>query len=115
MDIKQLEPVEVVRDEYGCWMHPEFREYLDKHHYNQEQLSEDEWESLKRHFNIQTVNFYLDGSVSPDDWEQMMDEPNLSKWDPIWPDGFFLIDIGFTEDDAIAIFAREISDGSEVV
>ena len=29
MEIKQLNPVEVVRDETGSWIHPEFLNYLN--------------------------------------------------------------------------------------
>ena len=32
-----------------------------------------------------------------------MDDCDITKWDPIAPTGFFLIDIGFSEDDAYAI------------
>ncbi|USR72553.1 hypothetical protein [Acinetobacter junii] len=48
----------------------------------------------------------MESSVSSDDWESMMDDCDISKWEPIAPHGFFLIDIGFSEDDAYAIFAR---------
>jgi len=113
MDI-QLKPAEIVRDEYGSWMHPEYREYLEKHHENQEWINQSEWNELKRHFNIETTSLHLEGSVSGDEWEHIMDACDLSKWDPIAPHGFFLIDIHFTEDDAVAVFAREIRPESEV-
>ena len=109
MEINQLKPADIVRDESGFWSHPEFSDYLEKHHENQEWISQAEWDELKLYFNIQTVNIYLESSVSEDDWEQMMDDCDLSIWDPIAPNGFFLIDINFTEDDAVAIFAREIT------
>ena len=109
MEINQLKPVDIVRHESGFWSHPEFNAYFDKHHENQECIFQAEWVELKRYFNIQTVNIYLESSVSSDEWEQMMDDCDLSKWDPIAPNGFFLIDINFTEDDAVAIFAREIT------
>lgn len=108
MEIKQLKPAEVVRDECGMWIHPEFRSYLDVNHDNQEWLSKEEWSELKRHFNIETVVIYMELSVSEDDWEEMMDSSDIRKWNPIAPNGFFLIDMSFTEDDAYAIFAREI-------
>jgi excisionase family DNA binding protein len=37
-----------------------------------------------------------------------MDSSDLSKWDPLAPHGFFLIEIGFTEDGAEALFAKEV-------
>lgn len=108
MEINQLKPVEVVRDEYGSWIHPEYRKYLDEHHENQEWLSQSEWDAIKRHFNIETVSFYLESCTSMDDWEKMMENADLTDWKPIAPNGFFLMDIHFTEDDAIAVFARPI-------
>jgi len=40
----------------------------------------------------------------------MMDDCDITKWDPIAPNGFFLIDINFSEDDAYALFARNKSE-----
>lgn len=114
MDINQLKPTEIVRDEYGSWIHPEYQKYLDQHHENQEWLSQDEWNEVKRYFNIETVQFYLEACVSEDTWEKMMDDTDLSEWNPVAPDGFFLMDIHFTEDDAVAVFAREKQEESEV-
>ena len=70
--------------------------------FNETKLSNE----LKRHFNIQTVTFWMEGHVNPDDWETMMDACDITKWNPIAPNGFFLIDIHFSEDDAYALFAR---------
>jgi hypothetical protein len=81
----QLKPCEVVRNRFGCWVHPVY---------------------IKRHFNIETVTFWMESSVNSDDWETMMDDCDITKWEPIAPNGFFLIDINFSEDDAYAIFAR---------
>ncbi len=114
MEAKQLKPAEIIRDEYGQWIHPEISKYWDDNFGYAEYIKSEDWERLKNYFNIQTVAFHLDGSVSDDDYEKMMDECDLSKWDPIAPTGFFLMSISFTEDDAVAIFAREIRKESEV-
>lgn len=106
MDIKQLNPVEVVRDETGSWIHPEFLNYLNNLDGDAEFITDKEWSELKNHFNVETVTLWMESSVSSDDWESMMDDCDMSKWDPIAPHGFLLIDIGFSEDDAYAIFAR---------
>lgn len=106
MDIKQLTPVEIKRDETGSWIHPEFLNYLNSLDGDAEFISDKEWCELKNHFNVETVTLWMESSVSSDDWESMMDDCDMSKWDPIAPHGFFLIDIGFSEDDAYAIFAR---------
>ena len=106
MDIKQLTPVEIKRDETGSWIHPDFLNYLNSLESESDFFTNEEWAELKRHFNIETVTLWMESSVSSDDWESMMDKCDMSKWDPIAPHGFFLIDIGFSEDDAYAIFAR---------
>ncbi|MDC4730812.1 hypothetical protein NQ785_08615 [Acinetobacter baumannii] len=106
--INQLKPVEVVRNQYGEWTHPEVDAYLknilgdDAEFMNQEQ-----WDELKRHFNIVTVKTYLESTVSPDEFDEIMDDADLSKWQPLAPHGFFLMSIYFTEDGADAIWAKE--------
>lgn len=110
MEKNQLKPVDVVRWEGGHWAHPDYLKYVDEHFGDQESISIAEWYELKRYFNIQTVSLWLSASVSEDDFEEIMEmeKVDLSKWNPIAPDGFFLIDIGYTEEDAQAIFARPI-------
>ena len=49
---------------------------------------------------------YLEASVSSDDFDEIMDGCDLSKWNPIAPHGFFLFSINFTEDGAEAIWAK---------
>ena len=106
MEIKQLTPVEIKRDETGSWIHPEFLKYLNSLEDDAEFITNEDWRKFKNHFNVETVTLWMESSVSSDDWESMMDDCDISKWDPIAPHGFFLIDIGFSEDDAYAIFAR---------
>ncbi|EXE11919.1 hypothetical protein J559_3178 [Acinetobacter sp. 983759] len=106
MSIKNLEPMEIIRNEMGTWTHPVFSEYMNEHLENEEYVSADEWKKFKNHFDVDTVTFWMESSVNSDDWEVMMDDSDITKWEPIAPNGFFLIDINFSEDDAYAIFAR---------
>ncbi|MCU4309532.1 hypothetical protein [Acinetobacter radioresistens] len=106
MSFKNLEPIEIIRSEMGTWTHPAFSEYMNENLKNEEYVSSDEWKKFKNHFDVDTVTFWMESSVSPDDWEIMMDDSDITKWEPIAPNGFFLIDINFSEDDAYAIFAR---------
>lgn len=115
MKFKQLAPVDVVLGKYGQWSHPDLVEYIHENiDDNAEYITNEQWSELKKHFNIETVTFWLSSCVSSDDFEQIMDDCDLSKWNISEPNGFFLIDIGFTEEDAQAIFAREIRKESEV-
>ena len=106
MKDKKLEPTEIVRGEMGTWTHPVYSKYLSENLDGKERVDRDEWEQLKSYFGIQTVTYWMEGHVNPDDWERMMDASDITDWDPIAPTGFFLIDIHFSEDDAYALFAR---------
>ena len=105
--INQLMPVEDVRNSHGEWIHPEVDAYWESNFgADTESISGDDWNELKRHFNIVTVKMYLEASVSSDDFDEIMDGCDLSKWNPIAPHGFFLFSINFTEDGAEAIWAK---------
>lgn len=106
MELKKLEPMDVIRSEMGTWTHPVYMEYINEELGDIEFMTKDEWDSLRNHFNVDTVTFWMESSVNSDDWETMMDDCDITKWNPIAPNGFFLIDINFSEDDAYAIFAR---------
>jgi len=56
------------------------------------------------------VNHFKKNSFSLiiDQYLEIMDSSDLSKWDPLAPHGYFLIEIGFTEDGAEALFAKEV-------
>ena len=112
--IEQLTPVEVDRDDCGQWSHPKLVKYLDEIIGDEDYVTTEQWEKFKKDFNIETVTFWLSACVSGDEFEQIMDDCDLSKWNINEPNGFFLIDIAFTEEDAQAIFAREIRQDSEV-
>ncbi|WP_313390400.1 hypothetical protein [Acinetobacter sp.] len=106
MEDSKLGPTEIVRGEMGTWTHPVYSKYMNEHLENEEYVSREEWEKFKSHFGVDTVMFWMESLVNSDDWEIMMDDCDITKWDPIAPNGFFLIDINFSEDDAYAIFAR---------
>ena len=109
--INQLMPVEDVRNSHGEWIHPDVGAYWESNFgADTESISGDDWNELKRHFNIVTVKMYLEASVSSDDFEEIMDDCDLSKWNPIAPHGFFLFSINFTEDGAEAIWAKAKTD-----
>lgn len=105
VETKQLEPAEIIRSEMGTWTHPVYSQYLETLG-DSEFISQEQWSDFKKHFDIDTVTLWMESSVNSDDWEIMMDNTDITKWDPIAPTGFFLIDISFSEDDAYAIFAR---------
>lgn len=103
----QLKPCEVVRNRFGCWVHPVYLKYLNDHFADTEYISREDWDELKRYLNIVTVTMHLESCVSADEHDEIMDSCDLSAWVPPIPHGFFIIDISFTEDGAEAIFAKE--------
>lgn len=104
--MNKLEPMEVARSEIGTWSHPIYTDYINQIMGDLEYISRSGWDAFKNRFNVDTVTFWMESSVNSDDWESMMDDCDITKWEPIAPNGFFLIDINFSEDDAYAIFAR---------
>ena len=36
---------------------------------------------MKKHFNIDTVTIWMESSINSDDWEKMMDDCDITKWD----------------------------------
>lgn len=104
--MNKLEPMEVIRTEMGTWTHPEYAKYLAEKFDDAEWIDQKDWDNFRKELNIDTVTFWMESTINSDDWEIMMDECDITKWDPIAPNGFFLVDINFSEDDAYAIFAR---------
>lgn len=113
IETNQLKPCEIKRDKYGLWIHPVYLKYIQDHFGDSEWISQKQYDELKKHFNIVTARIYLEGSVSEDLYEEITQSSNLTKWEPIAPHGFFLIQIANTDDDAYALFAKKIERMSE--
>lgn len=106
-----LHRTKVNRSENGEWIHPELGKYWEINFGGDvEDLDVEQWEELKRYFNIDTITFDLESCVSEKVYEKMMDSCDLSKWKPIPPNHYFLISINYTEDGASAVFAKQKSD-----
>lgn len=108
IDTNQLKPCEIKRDKYGSWIHPVYLKYIQDHFGDSEWISQKQYDALKKYFNIVTTRIYLEGSVSEDLYEEISKSSDLTKWDPIAPHGFFLIQIGQNDDDIFALFAKQI-------
>ncbi|VXA58239.1 conserved hypothetical protein [Acinetobacter proteolyticus] len=108
IDTNQLKPCEIKRDKYGSWIHPVYLKYIQDHFGNSEWISQEQYDALKKHFNIVTTRIYLEGSVSEDLYKEISQSSDLTKWDPIAPHGYFLIQIGQDDDDTFALFAKQI-------
>jgi hypothetical protein len=106
--ITLLQPAEVKRDEDGLWYHPDLPTFEGS---DEADESSPNWEEWKRQQGLEIT------------WCALEDEPedhpayqaywvegsiNISAWNPTWPDGegWFLLEIGDTEDGPRAWFAR---------
>lgn len=116
-EIKQLEPAEIIRDQYGFWTHPVFSEYLDHVIGDAEGMTSEQFEELKRYFNVDfskvEMEFDAPEEVADRYWEQEELEV-VNDWHPSKPEedgGWFLVSINDTEDGPMAWWAkpREVS------
>ncbi|WP_139851312.1 hypothetical protein [Acinetobacter pullicarnis] len=109
MEINQLKPVDVVRNDYGSWSHPEFDKYWEANFNDAEGCSNEQWDELKRYFNIETFQISLELD-NYDQWEKYGDGGDLSDWNPEKPvasGDWFLMLIYGNEDGAFAEWAKE--------
>ena len=109
MKQNKLIPMEVVRDEYGCWIHPQYLDMLDALYFEMHDgITHDRYRKGLLDLSIKdTEVLWLcnDDSVSLEKYEGMCETCDLTSWNPKAPDGYVLIDIGWGEDDAFARFA----------
>lgn len=110
MEINQLKPVEVVRDNYGYWTHPEFTKYWNEViGEGAEYCTTEQHEALKRDLNIETFRTSLE-LEDYEAWEKYVESSDASDWQPEEPiiDGeWFLVSIFCNEDGAFATWGKE--------
>ena len=107
--IKQLKPVEVVRDSYGEFVHPEYQKYWYDNFDGADRITKEQSNNLLNDLNVEikTTKLEDDTSVSEEILEEIMESCNLSKWTPETPEGYFVVGYWFNEDSAVAVFAKE--------
>lgn len=105
----KLTPMPFERDYCGCWVHPTYTETWEKLFGDTECLERDEYELLLKTLGVDLKYLTLDSdpNVSLEEWERMHEEVDLSDWNPEVPEGYFEVGYWFTEDDAVAVFAKE--------
>lgn len=95
-----IKPMEVQRDQYGYWTHPDYaafcdgREYVANEEFNQ-------WMALQ---GLEWTVIYRD----EDEIDPAVDGYDISTWQPDSPsgDGWFVGSIHDTEDGAVCIWLR---------
>lgn len=105
----KLVPMEAVRDENGCWTHPQYRDMLDALYCEDyDGITHDRYRKGLLDLGIKdTKALWLsnDDSISIEQYEGMLETCDLTSWNHKAPDGYVLIDIGWGDSDAFARFA----------
>mgnify|MGYP001618726896 FL=1 len=110
--IKQLEPAEIIRDQYGFWTHPVFSKYLECVIGDSEGMTSEQFEELKLHFNVDFSKVEMEFDAPEDVAERYWDQEELEAvayWNPSKPKGdgdWFLVSINDTEDGPVAWWAK---------
>lgn len=105
----KLKPMKVERDQYGCWIHPVYNETWNELFEDCERLNTEHAKLLNDTLGVYFKYTKLgdDPKISYEEWERMHEECDLSNWKPKLPKGYFEVGYWFTEDDAVAVFAKE--------
>lgn len=102
-----LQPVEVVRDPYGYWVHPDIDKVLKTA--DEEFATKEELNLFKQQQNIETATTYFESDAPADLVKRYVDgEYDASEWNPTKPegDGWFMLSIHDTEDMPVCVWAR---------
>lgn len=103
-----LQKIPVVRDECGHFLHPDLRHFWDVTMNGAEHCSPVEWEELCERAGIKTQIVRLENQESTHPAYVSYFENgsgDISAWDPSPPPGWWLIDIGDSEDGPYAVWA----------
>lgn len=95
-----IKPMEVKRDQYGYWSHPDYLEFCD----GREFIPHNEFNHWMDSQGLQwSVTYRDEDEVDPD-----IDGFDLSSWEPESPpgEGWFVGSIHDTEDGAVCIWLR---------
>ncbi|HCA5308052.1 TPA: hypothetical protein MW274_000049 [Acinetobacter baumannii] len=114
MQIQQLKAAEVVRNKFGFWNHPEWKNYLETHFNQNEYLSDEEITRVHVHFNVTTDRVYFE-TDAPEEltlrYFEKDDQSAIADWNPSKPDhdrDWFLVSIFENSNgDVVALWAKQ--------
>lgn len=112
MEINQLKPVDVVRDEYGFWTHPVLDQYIRQVLGDREFMTDSEHVRMVIHFNIDLRRDEMEWDCTEELADKYWCEGDIDavkEWQPTPPngDGWFLVSINDTDDGPVAWWAKE--------
>lgn len=100
----QLTPIEVKRDEFGYWIHPEYQKYLIFNHPENKKLSQFDYEQMQNFLNVDFYDSDMCDELTDDQLDQYendFDQSIVIHWNPKQPKAeAFLVSI-FTCDDGV--------------
>jgi len=113
MNIK-LQPIEVVRDDYGFFYHPEYYSNLEALLMNRESPTAEEWAKLQKDLGITISHKWLEDDASAEIRDLYFDGnvEACALWNPSKPDSqndWFIISIHDTEDGPICLWAKPVN------
>ncbi|WP_149478898.1 hypothetical protein [Escherichia albertii] len=98
--MNKIKEVPVVRDEYGCWTHPEYEKFCNGREY----ISTEGFNTWMEENNLQYVLRFRDEGCADLD----ACDADISAWEPERPegDGWFIGLIHDTEDGPVCVWLR---------
>lgn len=110
--VNKLKQIEVVRDKYGFFIHPQYLNALDQLLGDREYPTEQEWKDLKKSLGIEVFITRLDRDAPQEVVDRYFDGniEACADWNPSYPnvDGdWFIISIHDTEEGVVCLWAKE--------
>lgn len=110
--VNKLKQIEVVRDKYGFFIHPQYLNALDQLLGDREYPTEQEWKDLKKSLGIEVFITRLDCDAPQEVVDRYFDGniEACADWNPSYPnvDGdWFIISIHDTEEGVVCLWAKE--------
>lgn len=107
--MSKLKPMRFERDKHGSWVHPVYEETWRELFGDVERLTVEQAATFMDALGVDLKHLTLesDPNITLDAWKNIHEEVDLSNWCPKIPEGYFEAGYWFTEDDAVAVFAKE--------
>ena len=103
----RLEPVEVIRDGMGQFVHPTYHKYWADCFGDVEHITNEQYHNMLDELGVVAKHIYLScDDIDYETVDHLMEQADITEWNPTIPEGYFVVGYWFTEDDAVAVFAK---------
>ncbi|KVS08141.1 hypothetical protein [Burkholderia multivorans] len=110
-----LQKIPVVRDQDGYFIHPDLLHFWTVTMGGAERCTPEQWAALEAQAGIKTSIYHLESeNVDHPAYVSYFDNGNLdiTEWDPSPEPGWWLIEIGDSEDGPYVVYATHAGDAS---